>query len=173
MAFGLTPLASVPPAHADGLDVIIDPIINSILGSVTSLDGLLGIDPTTGLDLAVPATDAAGATSGWESLFGDLTNPVSDAGSRRRSLYFVHSHNDHHKFLTMFDDASVLECYRRAESIVPQQALALANSQFALAMAEKINAVAYLECSAKSKEGERAVFETATGAALQVIITAN
>ena len=28
--------------------------------------------------------------------------------SRRRSLYFVHSHNDHHKFLSMFDDASVL-----------------------------------------------------------------
>jgi len=36
------------------------------------------------------------------------------------------------------------------------------------AMAEKINAFAYLECSAKSKEGVRAVFETATRAALQV-----
>ena len=39
--------------------------------------------------------------------------------SRRRSLYFFHSHNDHQKFLSTFDDASVLECYRRAESIVP------------------------------------------------------
>ena len=37
-------------------------------------------------------------------------------------------------------------------------------------MAEKINAFAYLECSAKSKEGVREVFETATRAALQVII---
>ncbi|XP_015435327.1 PREDICTED: ras-like GTP-binding protein Rho1 isoform X3 [Dufourea novaeangliae] len=36
------------------------------------------------------------------------------------------------------------------------------------AMAEKINAFAYLECSAKSKEGIREVFETATRAALQV-----
>ncbi|XP_037942169.1 ras-like GTP-binding protein Rho1 [Teleopsis dalmanni] len=36
------------------------------------------------------------------------------------------------------------------------------------AMAEKINAFAYLECSAKSKEGVRDVFETATRAALQV-----
>ena len=36
------------------------------------------------------------------------------------------------------------------------------------AMAEKINAFAYLECSAKSKEGVRQVFETATRAALQV-----
>lgn len=38
------------------------------------------------------------------------------------------------------------------------------------AMAEKINAFAYLECSAKSKEGIREVFETATRAALQVSI---
>ncbi|KAG8237076.1 hypothetical protein J437_LFUL005183 [Ladona fulva] len=35
-------------------------------------------------------------------------------------------------------------------------------------MAEKINAFSYLECSAKSKEGVREVFETATRAALQV-----
>ena len=35
-------------------------------------------------------------------------------------------------------------------------------------MAEKIDAFAYLECSAKSKEGVREVFETATRAALQV-----
>ncbi|KAI0989506.1 hypothetical protein GJ496_001246 [Pomphorhynchus laevis] len=35
-----------------------------------------------------------------------------------------------------------------------------------LAMSEKINAYAYLECSAKTKEGVRKVFETATRAAL-------
>lgn len=35
-------------------------------------------------------------------------------------------------------------------------------------MAEKINAFAYLECSAKTKEGVREVFETATRAALAV-----
>lgn len=38
------------------------------------------------------------------------------------------------------------------------------------AMAEKINAFGYLECSAKSKEGVREVFETATRAALQVCV---
>lgn len=69
---------------------------------------------------------------------GGPSIPVGDENSRRRSLYFVHSHNEHQKFLSMFDDASVLECYRRAESIVPQQALALENSDLASAMAEKI-----------------------------------
>src|ERR1700735_5782325 len=82
LAFGLTPLASVPPAHADGLDAIIDPIFNSILSSVTSFDALLGIDPSSLGDLALPATDVASvAPSGWESLFGDFTNPVSDVGT--------------------------------------------------------------------------------------------
>ncbi|TXT35956.1 MAG: colicin uptake protein [Planctomycetota bacterium] len=63
---------------------------------------------------------------------------INDEASRRRSLYFVHSHNDHQKFLSTFDDASVLDCYRRAESIVPQQALALENSPLATTMAGKI-----------------------------------
>jgi mono/diheme cytochrome c family protein len=63
-----------------------------------------------------------------------------NADSKRRSLYFVHSHNEHHKFLTQFDDAGVLECYRRTESIVPQQALTLANSKFTITMAEAIAA---------------------------------
>jgi hypothetical protein len=73
------------------------------------------------------------------TLGGPSIDPVGQEGSRRRSLYFVHSHNDHHHFLSMFDDASVLECYRRTESIVPQQALALSNSGFALTQAGKIN----------------------------------
>lgn len=63
LAFGLGPMAAAPPAHADEFDVIIDPIVNSILGSVTDsmagLDALIGVDPTAGLDLALPATDAA------------------------------------------------------------------------------------------------------------------
>lgn len=69
---------------------------------------------------------------------GGPSIPAADENSRRRSLYFVHSHNEHQKFLSMFDDASVLDCYRRAESIVPQQALALENSKLATNMGEKI-----------------------------------
>jgi hypothetical protein len=73
------------------------------------------------------------------ALGGPPVDPVAGEASRRRSLYFVHSHNDHHKLLAMFDDASVLECYRRTESIVPQQALALSNSRLSLEAATKIS----------------------------------
>ena len=69
---------------------------------------------------------------------GGPSIPIADETSRRRSLYFVHSNIEHQKFLATFDDASVLECYRRSVSIVPQQALALENSPLANAAAEKI-----------------------------------
>ncbi|MFM7130665.1 MAG: DUF1553 domain-containing protein, partial [bacterium] len=51
------------------------------------------------------------------------------AASLRRSLYFFHSNNDRNAFLTAFDEAMVKECYRRDQSIVPQQALALTNAK--------------------------------------------
>jgi len=59
--------------------------------------------------------------------------------SRRRAMYFFHSHNEHNKLLGIFDDANVLDCYRRTESIVPQQSLALWNSKLAMTAAAKIN----------------------------------
>jgi len=63
---------------------------------------------------------------------GPSVNP-GDA-VRRRSLYFKHSRDQQDKFLKMFNDADHLQCYRRTESIVPQQALALANGQLAIEM---------------------------------------
>jgi hypothetical protein len=71
---------------------------------------------------------------------GPPVNPVADEQSRRRGLYFVHSHNDHHRFLEIFDDAGVQECYRRDQSIVPQQSLALANSRQAFEAARAVTA---------------------------------
>ena len=50
----------------------------------------------------------------------------------RRSLYFRHAQEKQMEFLKMFDCAAVTECYQRKESIVPQQALALANSELTL-----------------------------------------
>ena len=47
---------------------------------------------------------------------------------KRRSLYFRHAPEKQMTFLELFDAASPTECYKRSESVVPQQALALANS---------------------------------------------
>jgi hypothetical protein len=78
----------------------------------------------------------------------DLTRggpPVSaQSESTRRSLYFLHSNNERNLFLRMFDEAEVKECYRREQTVVPQQALALANSRLvhdaARRIAEKLSA---------------------------------
>ena len=56
----------------------------------------------------------------------------------RRSLYFRHAQEKQMEFLKMFDCAAVTECYQRKESIVPQQALALANSELTLVQARII-----------------------------------
>ena len=58
----------------------------------------------------------------------------------RRSLYFNQSMDDHERFLSTFDAADVLQCYRRDVSVLPQQALALANSRVTLQMAAQIAA---------------------------------
>ena len=55
--------------------------------------------------------------------------------TKRRSLYYRHAPEKMMEFLTLFDAANVTECYRRTESIVPQQALALSNSTLVLTQA--------------------------------------
>jgi len=74
--------------------------------------------------------DCVLATAGTldTSLGGPSVPANKQAGSSRRSLYFWHSDISRNLFLTTFDDAGVKECYRRERSIVPQQALALANA---------------------------------------------
>lgn len=59
---------------------------------------------------------------------GPPVRESEQATSRRRSLYFWHSDISRNLFLTTFDDAAAKECYERERSIVPQQALALANA---------------------------------------------
>jgi hypothetical protein len=50
----------------------------------------------------------------------------------RRSLYFRHAAEKQMGFLKIFDGPSVTECYQRKESVMPQQALALINSELTL-----------------------------------------
>jgi len=56
----------------------------------------------------------------------------------RRSLYFQHAAEKQMEFLQIFDAAGVTECYRRNDSILPQQALALANSDLSLRQARRL-----------------------------------
>ena len=74
-----------------------------------------------------------------ETLGGPPIDPQAEAMSLRRSLYFRQSREHQHKFVGMFDDANILRCYRRQESIIPQQALTLANSKLTFRAASKIN----------------------------------
>ena len=52
--------------------------------------------------------------------------------SRRRSLYLQSAAEKQVEFLSIFDGPSVSECYARKPSVMPQQALALANSEIAI-----------------------------------------
>ena len=72
------------------------------------------------------------------TLGGPPVLPADQATSTRRSLYFFHSNNSRNRFLRMFDEAMVKDCYRREQSVVPQQALALTNSRLVLDAAPKI-----------------------------------
>ncbi len=74
------------------------------------------------------------------TLGGPSVPLANQSDSKRRSLYFFHSNNERNLFLTTFDEASVKECYRRDQSIVPQQALALSNSRLVLDAAKRIAA---------------------------------
>ena len=50
----------------------------------------------------------------------------------RRSMYFRNTPNEKMPFLEIFDVANPNACYRRIESVVPHQALALGNSSLSL-----------------------------------------
>jgi hypothetical protein len=69
---------------------------------------------------------------------GPPVDPAAGECSGRRSLYFCYSREDKMPFLTIFDAAGVDECYQREESIVPVQALALTNGDFAWSQARRI-----------------------------------
>jgi hypothetical protein len=82
----------------------------------------------------------------------------------RRSLYFHHTPDSQATFLKLFNAPDPTDCYKREESIVPQQALALANSALsrnqARVLARKISE------GSKASDGRsfiRAAFENTLG----------
>ena len=73
--------------------------------------------------------------------------------SKRRSIYFRQAAEKEMEFLKIFDGPAVTECYARRPTVVPQQALAMANSELtqheARALVKKISAAADDEAFAR------------------------
>ncbi len=66
------------------------------------------------------------------SFSGQELDPAVADTMPRRSLYFRHTPDDQAMMLELFDGPSAAECFERTDSIMPQQALSLANSHLAL-----------------------------------------
>src|SRR5439155_8242886 len=73
-------------------------------------------------------------------LGGPDLEPDAAMTSGRKSLYLRHAQEKRAVFLKVFDSPSTVECYRRIETVMPQQALALANSPLGIASARRLAA---------------------------------
>ena len=95
---------------------------------------------------------------------GPDLDPKEGLTSFRRSLYFRHAAEKQVEFLTIFDAANVTECYERTESVVPQQALALANSALSFDMAHRVATSLKAETDFVGRAFERVLGRTPTEA---------
>ena len=89
----------------------------------------------------------------------DIANG-SSPDSRRRSVYYRYARDNQIDFLTIFDGANVEECYRRHETVVPQQALALINSKLSLLRARDLAAIITQEVGVKNDPQVNGAFVT-------------
>ena len=69
---------------------------------------------------------------------GPEIDPKLAQTSHRRSLYFLHTPDLRADFLNLFDNANPESCYRRRESIVPHQALAVAHSELSIVQSRQL-----------------------------------
>ena len=123
-AYRLTSVASA----SDELSARVDPGVSTYwrwrskrLESQAVRDSLLALGGRLDLELGGPPVDSQASST-----------------SRRRSLYLWHSRDGRDPFLASFDDAEIFACYRRSETIVPQQALTMSNSRLALETARRL-----------------------------------
>ncbi len=75
--------------------------------------------------------------------------------SRRRSLYFAHHGEGKMEFLELFDGANACEAYRRSTSVLPQQALALSNSELELHQGRVLADKLWRRVEAETAEADR------------------
>ncbi|QDU10948.1 PSD1 and planctomycete cytochrome C domain-containing protein [Gimesia aquarii] len=71
-------------------------------------------------------------------MFGQELEQDQGLITNRRSIYYSHHGEAKMEFLELFDAASATDCYERKSSIMPQQALALTNSQLSVQKGRQI-----------------------------------
>ncbi len=115
---------------------------------IDSADPAETIDPDNRLFRRVPVRQMEGeimrdsllALSGkLDATVGGMVLPSAGAESgRRRTIYYRYARDDKFMMLETFDAAGVEECYRRHETVAPQQLLAMANSRLVQTLAGAI-----------------------------------
>jgi len=79
------------------------------------------------------------ASTTLDRTFGGPDLPYGDGEKvLRRSLYFQTAYEKQMLMLTLFDAANPADCYRRTDSVIPQQALALSNSSLLSTQSRKL-----------------------------------
>lgn len=94
---------------------------------------------------------------------GPDLDPNLGLTSGRRSLYFRSSKEKRMTFTSLFDGPNVSECYRRSESIAPQQALAMANSGLTLAQSRILAGKLAERVLSESKNADRVWLNSSPG----------
>ena len=90
---------------------------------------------------------------------GGADLPVKEAKEgTRRTIYYRYARDDKIRFLDVFDAPSVEECYDRRETIVPQQALAMINSEMVLSRGRELAALIGQEVGHDGSPGTSTVF---------------
>jgi len=96
-----------------------------------------------------------------DSRFGGIDlDPAREWETRRRSLYYTiyPESGGMMQFLTLFDAPDPCDCYRRTETTVPQQALALSNSRLALILGRQLAARLAVETRQGTRVGDDETF---------------
>jgi hypothetical protein len=99
----------------------------------------------------------SGALEG--GMYGPELDPKRGLDLRRRSVYFKYTESEYLKVMEFFDAPPPDDCYKRAESIVPQQALTLLNSDLALTQARLLARDLAKEVGAEPAAFVKAAFE--------------
>ncbi len=135
-SFALPPVAA---KHEDGAASALDPRLSTLNSAIDPDNRFYWRSAPRRLDAEAVRDSLLALAGSLDATFGGPDIDFADGEKiLRRSVYFRHAYEKQMRFLTLFDAASPTECYRRSESIIPQQALALSNSALALAQARKL-----------------------------------